>query len=386
MRTVLKGNVVQRNHVIKQGILVINDGRIEFIGKEHEYTPDGHERWIDYSDHFICPGFIDVHIHGNAGFDVMDATPKALHEITQSLSRYGVTGFLATTMTAPMKYIHRALQNIISFQETANEFTQVLGIHLEGPWINKKHKGAQKEEDIIDPTLEQIEDIWKITGDQLKFVTIAPEISGALEAIKVLTNKGVICSIGHTDATLEDVNQAAQCGATHFTHLYNAMRGLHHREVGVVGAAFTKEEMTCEIIADFVHSHPKAVELAYRIKGRDKLLLISDGMRAVGMRDGKYELGGQTVLVQKCIARLEDGTLAGSTLTLDRAVKNLIEGLQTPITDAIYMASTAPAQKLGISATKGSLEVGKDADLVILSNTFDVRLTMIQGKEVYREA
>ncbi|SFJ15642.1 N-acetylglucosamine-6-phosphate deacetylase [Thermoflavimicrobium dichotomicum] len=385
MKTLFKGNVVQKDKVIPQGIVVVEGARIVFVGEEHRYSRTGDEAVFHYPDSWICPGLIDFHIHGNAGHDVMDATFEALEAISKSLCRYGVTGFLPTTMTAPLHKIYRVVQNIVHFTETANEYAQILGIHLEGPWINKKYKGAQKEEDIMEPSLEQAEKLLEIAGDQLRVVTIAPEIFGALPVISNLSQRGVICSIGHTDATLEQVNQACECGASHFTHLYNAMRGLHHREIGVVGAALTKKDMTCDIIADFIHSHPNAVELAYQVKGREKLLLISDGIEAVGMEDGVYELGGQTVYVNKCIARLEDGTLAGSTLTLNRAIRNLVEQLQIPITDAVYMAATAPAEKLGLAEKKGSLEVGKDADVVVFSHVFDAQLTMINGKVVYRE-
>jgi N-acetylglucosamine-6-phosphate deacetylase len=385
MKTLIKGKVVQKNHVIPQGVVVVEGSRIVFVGEEDRYSLAGDEVVFHYPDSWICPGLIDFHIHGNAGHDVMDATFEALIGISKSLCRYGVTGFLPTTMTAPLGKIYQVVHNIVQFTETENEYAQVLGIHLEGPWINKKYKGAQREEDIIEPSLEQVEKLLEIAGDQLRVVTIAPEISGALPVISELSRRGVICSIGHSDATLEQVNQACECGASHFTHLYNAMRGFHHRELGVVGAALTKKNLTCDIIADFIHSHPNAVELAYQAKGREKLLLISDGIEAVGMEDGVYELGGQTVYVNKCIARLEDGTLAGSTLTLNRAIRNLVEQLGIPVTDAVYMASAAPAEKLGLAEKIGSLEAGKDADVVVFSPAFDAQLTMIKGKIVYRE-
>lgn len=221
--------------------------------------------------------------------------------------------------------------------------------------------------------------------DKLKIVTIAPEIPHAIEAIQTFSKNGTICSIGHTDATTMEVSKALEAGATHFTHLFNAMRGLHHREPGVVGSALIDHQSTCDIIADMVHVHPLAVRLVYEQKTRERLLLISDGMRAVGMGDGIFDLGGQKVNVHHCIARLDDGTLAGSTLTLNKAVQNMANTVGTSIVDAVYMGSTAPAKKLGIDHYKGSLEIGKDADIVVLSDNFNVKLTMIQGQLVYQE-
>ncbi len=384
-KTIVTGNVVQTERVIEQGIVVTEGQYILFAGKKEEYIPTGDETQLDFSGHWIIPGMIDLHVHGSAGHDVMDGTPDALREISKSLCQYGVTGFLATTMTAPWEHIVRALHAITVATEERNDYAQILGVHLEGPWINPKHKGAQKEEDIQQPGREQLESLLSVAQDRLRMVTLAPEMPGVLEAIRELVRHGVICSIGHSDATWEEVRQAVGAGATHFTHLFNAMRGLHHREPGVVGSALQLRQCSCDIIADFVHVHPAAVELVYHSKGREKLLLISDGMRAVGMGDGTFELGGQTVHVHGCIARLAGGTLAGSTLTLDRAVKNMVEGVGVAVQDAVYMASTAPAEKLGIADRKGSLEAGKDADLAVLSSDFRTLLTMVKGKIAYRE-
>jgi N-acetylglucosamine-6-phosphate deacetylase len=381
--SIVKGRIVLTDGVIEQGVVVTEGKTIVFVGEEREYRPTGDEVLLDYSGHWVIPGMIDLHVHGGAGFDVMDGSPEAIREISKNLCRYGVTGFLPTTMTAPFELIARALEAIAEVEP--GEYAQILGVHLEGPWINPKHKGAQREEDIQPPSLQQAEAILEQSGGGLRMVTIAPEMPGALEVISELSGRNVICSIGHSDATWEEVQRAVEAGATHFTHLFNAMRGLHHREPGVVGAALQLRQCSCDIIADLVHVHPAAIKLVYNSKGREKLLLISDGMRAVGMGDGAFELGGQTVHVHKCIARLGDGTLAGSTLTLDRAVKHMVEEVGVAVEDAVFMAATAPAEKLGIADRKGSLAAGKDADLAVLSNRFQPLLTMVNGKIAYQE-
>jgi N-acetylglucosamine-6-phosphate deacetylase len=384
MKIGIKGEIIKENRLISKGIIVVEGEKIAWIGEEADYVATGEEEILDYRGHWVCPGLIDLHIHGQAGFDVMDATEEALIAISKSLVQYGVTGFLATTMTAPWSEIMAAIKNVVLFSSGENRYARVLGIHLEGPWINVKYKGAQKQEDILEPTLQQVESILKVASNQLKLITVAPEIPGALPVIEKLCREDVICSIGHSNATWEEVDRAEQYGASHFTHLYNAMRGIHHREPGVVGAALTKPQMTVDLIVDLVHVHPKAVELVYTIKGREKLLLISDGMRAVGKKDGVYELGGQSVYVKEGIACLVDGTLAGSTLTLNRAVLNMCQTLKIPVIDAVYMAATAPAKKLGISTYTGSLEVGKDADVAIFSPSFEPLLTMVKGEIVYQ--
>jgi len=383
-KTVLSGQVVLPDRIVERGVVVVEEGVIRYAGKAEDCLLTG-GRHLDYGEDYILPGLIDLHVHGSAGHDVMDGTADALCAIGKSLCRYGVTGFLATTMTAPWDAIVRAVEAAAEASARPLEHAQILGVHLEGPWINPKHKGAQNEADIQRPAREQVEAITGREGAPVRMVTLAPEMPGVMEAIAELVKRNVICSIGHSDATWEQVKKAVDAGASHFTHLFNAMRGLHHREPGVAGAALQLRTCSCDIIADFVHVHPAAVELAYHNKGREQLLLISDGMRAIGMGDGTFELGGQLVHVRGCIARLNDGTLAGSTLTLNQAVKNLVKTLGIPMADAVYMASTAPARKLGIVDRTGSLEAGKNADLTVWTADFRTRMTMVQGRIVFEK-
>ncbi|MGD8192511.1 N-acetylglucosamine-6-phosphate deacetylase [Brevibacillus ginsengisoli] len=381
-----KGKVIAEDRIIEQGVLVTSGGQIHYAGAESGYTLRGDEKVVDYSSYWISPGLIDIHVHGGVGFDVMDGTEEALVSISRGLASFGVTGFLPTTMTAPLSDIQQVLELIKETKAKPITGAQILGVHLEGPWISDPFKGAQNEKYITHPTSEQVAEIMNWLGDLATVVTIAPEIPGALEAIRKLTEHGIICSIGHTNATHEQVTQAAKAGASHFTHAFNAMRGLHHREPGVVGALMGMRHMTCDVIADLVHSHACMLDILYQLKGRDKLLLISDGMQAVGLPDGEYSLGGQAVYVRQCIARLADHTLAGSTLSLNRAVHNMVEVIGLELQDAIYMASTAPAKKLGIDRTKGSLVAGKDADITVLTPDFQVVETIVKGMTVYKEA
>jgi N-acetylglucosamine-6-phosphate deacetylase len=385
-KTAFLGKVITKHHCIEKGIVVVKNKKIVFVGNETDYNlheDDLHV--IPCSEGWIIPGLIDLHVHGNANLDVMDGKIESLQGIAKSLSRYGVTSFLATTMTMPLEQIVKAVEAVRAYQQNPSPYAKLLGVHLEGPFISPNQKGAQKEEDILLPTKDHLEKLQALLQDKLKIITIAPEVPHALDAIQTLTQNGTICSIGHTDATADQISKAIDAGATHFTHLFNAMRGLHHREPGVVGSALIHHQCSCDIIADMVHVHPQAIRLVYEQKKREKLLLISDGMRAVGMGDGTFDLGGQRVNVHRCIARLDDGTLAGSTLTLNKAVQNMVDTVGTSLVDAVYMGSTAPAKKIGIDHCKGSLEIGKDADIVVLSDEFNVKLTMIEGQFVYQE-
>jgi N-acetylglucosamine-6-phosphate deacetylase len=386
-KTAFLGKVITKHHCIDQGIVVVEEAKIIYVGNQINYNlkEDASVQVLHYPREWIIPGLIDIHVHGNANLDIMDGKIESLHGIAKSLARYGVTSFLATTMTMPMNQIIQTIQAVLQNQQNPSPYAKLIGVHLEGPFINPKQKGAQKEEDILLPTQQNIEQIQTLLQDTLKIVTIAPEIPHAIEAIQSFSKNGTICSIGHTDATSEEVNRALDAGATHFTHLFNAMKGLHHREPGVVGSALIDHESSCDIIADMVHVHPLALRLVFEQKTREKLILISDGMRAVGMGDGTFDLGGQKVNIHRCIARLKDGTLAGSTLTLNKAVRNMVNIVGASIVDAVYMGSTAPAKKLGLDQYKGSLEVGKDADIVVLSDDFNVNVTMIQGQIVYQE-
>ena len=362
------------------GDILLEDGKISRVAEKIDAQADVH---IDATDKnwTAFPGFIDVHIHGAAGHDAMDATPAALNGVAGALPKEGTTSFLATTMTQSDEAISAALKNIRDFQ-TQDGQAEMLGVHLEGPFISDKRAGAQPIEHIVEPSYPLFRKWQKLSGGQIRLVTLAPETTNGLTFIKSLTEDGVIASIGHSDGTLEEVQAAVRSGASHVTHLYNQMSPFHHRNPGVVGAALTETGLTVEVIADFIHSHPTSVELAFRQKGAERLILITDAMRAKGLAPGVYDLGGQDVQVTRKDARLADGTLAGSILTMDTAIRNIQSITGCSLNELVAMTSANAAKELGL-ASKGKLQGGTDADIAILDDSFTVQLTICRGTIAY---
>jgi N-acetylglucosamine-6-phosphate deacetylase len=325
------------------------------------------------------PGFIDIHIHGGVGHDTMDATYEALNAISIHLAKHGVTSFCPTTMTMDIPYILNALKNINETMKKKTAGAQILGAYVEGPFISKEHKGAQDEKYIIPPDKNLFDEFLEIAGGNIKVIALAPEKDPDGSFVEHVTKKGVKVSLGHTNATYEEMKNGVEHGATIAVHTYNGMKGLHHREPGALGEVFLDDRIYSEVIVDFIHTHPASVKLLIKIKGTDKVILISDAMSACGLGDGEYKLGGQKVFVKNGEARLESGSLAGSTLTLDKAVKN-ITSLGVPLFEACKMASLNPAKAIGVDDRKGSIEVEKDADIVVLNNDLTVYMTIIEGK------
>ncbi|ALS79672.1 N-acetylglucosamine-6-phosphate deacetylase [Planococcus sp. ANT_H30] len=364
------------------GDILIEDGKISRVAEKIDAQADSYvdaigKNWTAF------PGFIDIHIHGAAGHDTMDATPEALAGLAGALPKEGTTSFLATTMTQTDSAISAALQNIEKFQAQDGQ-AEMLGVHLEGPFISDKRAGAQPIEHIIEPSLTQFQNWQKLSGNQIRLLTIAPETTNGLAVIKSLTDEGIIASIGHSDATFEEVQAAVRSGASHVTHLYNQMSPFHHRNPGVVGAALVEESLTVEVIADFIHSHASSVELAFRQKGAKRLILITDAMRAKGLPPGVYDLGGQDVQVTDKDARLADGTLAGSILTMEKAVQNVQSLTGCSLNELVAMTSANAAKDLKLS-NKGKIQVDLDADIAILDNSFTVQMTICKGTIAYQK-
>jgi len=280
--------------------------------------------------------------------------------------------------------IIRSLRSICEAVKKGTAGAEILGIHMEGPYINPEKKGAQKEDEIKKISLKEFLEFNQASSNLIRLVTIAPEMPGAIGLIKYLCKQGIIASVGHTNATYVQTQAGIRAGLSHVTHTFNAMRGLHHREPGVVGAALTSPELTVEVIADGIHIHPIVLKILTKIKEDEKVVLITDAMRAAGLKEGTYDLGGQEVIVAKGQARLKDGTLAGSVLTMDKAVKNMVNKIGIQLPKAIQMASFNPARSIGVENRKGSLEPGKDADIVILNKKLEVELTMVASKVIYR--
>jgi len=334
---------------------------------------------IDVSGLYIAPGLIDVHIHGSGGKDTMEGSDEALKTISTAVAKNGVTSFLATTMTVDMDSIKKALTQIRNSMQAGMPGAQLLGAHMEGPFIAEKYKGAQAAKYILAPGWEHVEPF----KDIIRIVTLAPEVEGAAELIKQLKENHIIASIGHTAATYEEAMKGIDAGATHCTHLFNAMSGIHHRNAGTAVAALASD-ITCELIADTIHVHPGLFEMLKKTKGADRLALITDCMEAGGMPDGTYALGGQPVIVKGSEARLEDGTLAGSVLKLNLALRNFYRNTRIELYDLFKMASINQAKELGISDRKGSVAVGKDADFFIMDKDFNVKATYVKGECVYK--
>lgn len=330
------------------------------------------------AEHYLIPGLIDLHVHGVAGHDVMDGTEAAHLAMSAALAKEGVTGYLATTMTADPEKMAEVLTSIVSAQEKVAG-AAILGVHLEGPYISKEKLGAQAAFTQL-PDVDQFRHWQRLAANMIKLVTLAPELPRTKEFITALVRMGVIVSVGHTMATYEETQQAITDGCTYATHLFNAMSGLHQRAPGAAGALLLANNVMAEIIVDGVHLHPAMVELAWRCKGKNNLILVTDSMRAKCMADGLYELGGNEVTVIRGKATLADGTLAGSVLRLTEAIGNMANFSNCTLAEAMALAAYNPARVLGLGESKGSIAAGKDADLVVLDGNLTVRLTMAMGQ------
>ncbi|MGE7918404.1 N-acetylglucosamine-6-phosphate deacetylase [Viridibacillus sp. NPDC093762] len=382
--TILISNVTIVNYDQEAyvGDLYLEEGKITKVGKglsiQAQHTIDGTaKRWI------VFPGFIDMHIHGSAGFDVMDATKEAMRGIAHSLPKEGTTGFLATTMTQSVDAIEATLKNAATYKGTLEE-AEMLGIHVEGPYISKERAGAQPLQYIIEPSIEQFHHWQELSKGRIKQVTVAPEVNNGFGFIEEISKEGIVVSLGHSDAMSDEIERAVGLGAKQATHLYNQMRPFHHREPGVVGDVLLEDDLKVEIIADFIHSHPKSVKFAYRLKGASRIILITDAMRAKGLDYGVYDLGGQAVHVTEKGAHLSDGTLAGSVLTMEQAVKNIHAVTKCTLQELVAMSSKNAADQLELPF-KGYIGNGMDADLVILDEDLNVQKTICRGKVVYEK-
>ncbi|MFJ8244748.1 N-acetylglucosamine-6-phosphate deacetylase [Peribacillus asahii] len=384
--TVLQNGIVySEDKIYAGGFLSFQNGKIKDVGQEMMDRVASHEAIHLPDSYHVIPGMIDVHIHGANGADTMDATYDSLKRIANVLPQEGVTSFLATTLTQKRDKIENALRNAAQYiqNQQPDGHAELLGVHLEGPFISEKRAGAQPVECILKPDLQMFLRWQEIALESIKMVTIAPELEGSLELINYLSKHGVIASIGHTDATYEEVLQGIQAGASHATHLFNGMRGLHHREPGVVGAVLLHDEVSAELIADGIHVRPELVKLTYLQKGREKVMLITDAMRAKCLGDGLYDFGGQKVTVQTGRATLYDGTLAGSVLKMTDAARNTMKFTGCSIQDILYMTSVNPAKQLNIFDRKGSLSLGKDADVVVLDEQLEIVMAFCRGQLAY---
>jgi N-acetylglucosamine-6-phosphate deacetylase len=363
--------------------VLLRDGVIEAVGPRAGMTlpPGGLE--FHAADKTAVPGFIDIHIHGAGGRDVMEAGTDALSTVTRKVAEFGTTSLLATTVTASPDDTCRAVERIARYipQQHAVQPSgaEVLGIHFEGPFISKERRGVHPPEWIQLPSAEMLERLLQAAAGNARLMTLAPELLGATQCIEAAQKAGVVISIGHTNADYEQARMAIAHGARSATHTYNAMRPFTHRDPGVVGAVLTSPEIDAELIADGVHVEEGAMKLLLKAKGSERVILVSDGLSATGMPDGKYMLGDFEVTVTNGVCRNAAGVLAGSTLTLDRALRNIVN-LGVPIRDAMRMLTLNPASLLGIEFKKGSLRAGADADVLLLDEGLHVTKVWARGR------
>ncbi len=368
----------------EEGWLIIKNEEIEDFGcgqppVDLREAVAGKGSRVDLKGSLLGPGWIDIHVHGARGHDVMDGSRQALSAISDFKLQQGVTGFLATPLTAGPEKLARVLKNIRKYTRE-NPGSNLLGVHLEGPFLNREKAGAQNPEHIRNFSREIFQRWLDILGKSLKIVTLAPERPGAGELLEILQQKGIVAAAGHTRADYETMQQAFSRGLSHASHLFNGMLGLHHRQPGTVGAFLDSSQVTVELIADGIHLHPAILRLTTRVKPREKVILVTDAMRAAGMPEGRYELSGLEVEISGGEARLVDsGQQAGSTITMKEAVKKIFQETELTLPEAWRLASLNPAEKIGLAERTGSLAAGKRADLIIMSPDWKIEAVWHRG-------
>ena len=367
---------------IPDAAILIRDGAIEAVGPRDGMTLPAGAQEVFATDKIAAPGFVDVHIHGAGGHDVMEGTGDALKAVASTIAGHGTTSFVATTVTASPDAICRSAEGVARYfglqHEAGDLRAEVLGVHFEGPFISPLRRGVHPPEFLKLPSADLLAQFIAAAKGRAQILTIAPELLGAMPCIDAARKAGLVVAIGHTDATYEQARAAIARGAHHAVHVYNAMRPFTHRDSGVIGAVLTTPEVTAELIADGVHVDETAMRLLLQAKGPSGVILVSDGISATGMPDGKYMLGTFEVTVSDGVCRNAEGKLAGSTLTLDRALRNIVN-LGTPLSHALRMLTLNPATLLGLEFKKGALRAGADADLVLLDESLHITNVWTRG-------
>lgn len=372
-KCIVNGKVILHDEIVEKNIFIENDKIVEISQRQ-----PSDEEVIDAHGLYVAPGFIDVHTHGRAGSDTMYPTFEDLNTISKAALKTGVTTLLPTTMTMPAVDIAKAVENL-AINKNKVDGAQILGTHLEGPFFNKIYKGAQPEECMILPTVENYLSFVKEHQDIVRKISIAPELEHSIELITYLNDKNTVVSLGHTNATYEEAQVAIDAGATSGTHTFNAMTPLTHRAPGVVGAIMVNDSVYAELILDGIHVNFAAAQALLRAKGKDKVILITDSIEAAGLPDGTYKLGTQPVYVKNGEARLANGALAGSIANMNDCVRNAFEHLGLTLNEAVNLASYNPAQSLG-EPLLGEIKEGKFADIIFFDDRINIQKTMIKGE------
>lgn len=367
-------------------LLVVEDGLISEVSTRSEKEISRNISLVDFGDAVLAPGFVDIHIHGGAGLDAMRALPSELPRLGKFLTTHGVTGYFPTTVAAPLDATCAALGRLADAIETAATTTnghpvqaRPLGLHLEGPFLSHKRRGVHPPENLVAPTVDIFERLWQAARGHVRMLTIAPEIPGAMGVIAEAARRNVCVSIGHSDAEMPVAQDAVTAGARHATHTFNAMRPLDHRDPGIIGEVLSDDRLSADIIVDGIHVAPPVVKVFLQAKGYERAVLITDAISATGMPDGRYQLGPIEVDVKdgKCTS---NGSLAGSVLTMDRAVRNVTKFSHWSLRDAVRAATLNPARATGLSARHGALTPGAFADFTVLSATGEVLKTIVGGR------
>lgn len=361
--------IFRENKTFTTGDIIIHEGKFADTAKEKEEITEGYG-W------YAMPGLIDIHFHGCAGYDFCDGTEEALEKMSAYEASVGVTSICPASMTIEEPKLHQAMKNAEEY--TYHGGAKLQGIHMEGPFISEKKKGAQAAENIRTCDLKLYQRLQTASGGQIRIVDVAPETEAAMPFIAAVKDE-VVISLAHTTADYDTAKEAFASGASHVTHLFNAMPPFHHRDPGVIGAAADTKECRVELICDGIHVHPAMVRAAFSLFGSDRIILISDSMRAAGLADGQYTLGGQDVHVEGKLATLDDGTIAGSVTNLMSCVQTAVKKMGIPLVDAVACATVNPAKEIGIYERCGSITPGKDADLVLMDENLQVRAVYIDG-------
>lgn len=379
------GNIVTPFRMVKQGAIVTEYDLISNLGKMQDVEIPDNTETFDVSGKIVAPGFVDLLVHGGGGYGFADESEESIEKVSQYFLQHGSTTILASLFAKPRNQLLDDLSRVSEYI-IAHPRSNIHGIHMEGPYLNKELKGAMNEGYLWTPSVESWEAMWEASRGLIKIMTIAPELPGAIDVMRAAAKRGVVLSIGHSTATYDEIELAIDNGAAHVTHIFNAMKPFHHRKPGVALGALLRNELKIELIADALHVHPAVMELLLKLKGPAGIILITDSIRAGGMHEGEYEFADQKVYMKEQKAFLEDGTLAGSTLTLNIAVKNMIEKANAKITEAFRMSSLNGAKVLNLENKKGILAVGKVADIVVLDKDYSVDMTILNGKIVYKKS
>jgi N-acetylglucosamine-6-phosphate deacetylase len=390
LTAILAGTIYTPAEEINNGVILVDGQRISEVGPRHSVKIPAGVTTFDHSEEIVTPGFIDMHTHGAAGHDFMEATPEAVSVIGRFFAQHGTTSYVATTVTASVERIERAATGLGEIIRGASHTdngsssadgptAQPLGIHFEGPFLNVSRRGAHPAADIQKPSVKLWEQFVESAGGAAQVLALAPELDDNQAVLKYSRGKGIRVGIGHSDASYDEAERAIDAGATHGVHIYNAMRPFSHRDPGIIGAVLTDNRVSAELICDGIHVDPAAVRLLVKAKGAARVILITDSLSATGMPDGSYQLGEFTINVVDGICRTKDGNLAGSSITLEQALRNLVKFTGLSFKDCLPCATLNPARLLGVEKQKGVIATGADADFAVLDGNYAVKQAYVRG-------